>query len=196
MRRVSAVEARSSIAHLILGAPEPGNTLGAVTLHPHQVDAVRRIEVLLERNRGALLADDVGLGKTYAALAVARDRRALVIAPAGICDAWRAAAHAADVPVEIVSVEALSRAAARGREGIDLVIIDAAHHTRNAETRRFAAVRELCREARVLLLSATPVQNSERDLRVVLSLFLGELAHALPSDALARYVVRRTTPDL
>lgn len=196
MRRVSAVEARSSIAHLILGPPGGANTIGAVTLHPHQVDAVRRIEVLLEQNRGALLADDVGLGKTYAALAVARGRRALVIAPAGICDAWRAAAHAADVPVEIVSVEALSRAAALSRDGIDLVVVDEAHHLRNAQTRRFAAVRELCREARVLLLSATPVQNSGRDLRVVLSLFLGERAHALPSDALARYVVRRTVPDL
>ena len=195
MRRVSASEARSAIAHLILGAPA-GNSIGAVTLHPHQVEAVRRIEALLAQNGGALLADDVGLGKTYAALAVARGRRALVVAPAGIGDAWRAAAHAAGVPVAIVSVEALSRAATWDRDGHDLVIIDEAHHLRNPATRRFAALRELCRDARVLLLSATPVQNSERDLRVVLSLFLGELAHALPSDALARYVIRRTAADL
>lgn len=196
MRRVSAVEARSSIAHLILGASAVGSSMGEVTLHPHQVEAVRRIEVLLAESGGALLADDVGLGKTYAALAVAKARRAQVIAPAGICDAWRAAADATGVSVEILSVESLSRTRASRRADSDLVIIDEAHHLRNAETRRFAAARELCRAARVLLLSATPVQNSERDLRVVLSLFLGELAHALPPEALARYVIRRTAPDL
>ena len=171
-------------------------SVGQVTLHPHQVEAVRQIEILLAENGGALLADDVGLGKTYTALAVARRRRALVVAPAGIRDAWHAVAHAMRVAVEFVSVEALSRGRPRSGERFDLVIVDEAHHLRNPETRRFMAVRELCGEAGVLLLSATPVQNSERDLRVVLSLFLGELARALPVDALSRYVIRRTAPDL
>lgn len=196
MRRVSAAQARAAVANLVLGTTVVEDSVGDVILHPHQVEAVRRIETLIDQCDGAVLADDVGLGKTYAALAVARRRRTLVVAPAGLRDAWRAAASAAATPVEVVSLESLSRAAANGREDFDLVIVDEAHHLRNADTRRFEAARTLCRDARVLLLTATPIQNSERDLRVLLSLFLGERAHALPPEALASYVIRRTALDL
>ena len=172
-----------------------GASLGEVVLHPHQQEAVERLTRLLAIHRGALLADDVGLGKTFVALAVARawpDR--VVVAPAALRDSWLAAARRARVPVDVVSLERLSRSTLAPRAG--LVVIDEAHHLRNPGTLRFHAVAELCRDATVLLLSATPVQNALRDLRATLSLFLGQRAHGLTEHELAGFVVRRTAPQV
>lgn len=196
MRQVGAVEARSAIAHHMLGSTPHAATIGSVTLYPHQVEAARRIDTLLDQDGGALLADEVGLGKTFTALAVARGRHALVIGPAAVRDAWRDAFRLAATTHDFISMESLSRAGEPPAPRVGLVIIDEAHHFRNAATRRFAAARDMCGSAHVLLLTATPVQNSERDLRVMLSLFLGERAHALSSRALARHIVRRTAQDV
>ncbi len=52
----------------------------------------------------------------------------------------------------------------------DLVIVDEAHHIRNAETQRHQAVRFLCDNAEaVLFLTATPIQLGEHDLYVLLN---------------------------
>ena len=49
------------------GAPE---RIGSVTLRPAQQEAASRVRHMLARYRGCLLADDVGRGKTFVALAV------------------------------------------------------------------------------------------------------------------------------
>lgn len=196
MRETSAHVARATIAAHILGGGGPPRTLGAVTLHDHQVHGTERIRRLLDAQGGALLADDVGLGKTYVALAVARDAgEVLVIAPAALRHDWDRAAAAARVPVHVVSFEQLARGT-RSAVRPCLVIVDEAHHLRSSGTKRFAAAAAACATAQVLLLSATPVQNRVGDLRTLLSLFLGEGAHALAPDQLATYVVRRTEDAL
>lgn len=193
---VTVDEVRAAIATSILGVTHDAVTLGDIELHAHQRDALARVRRLLEEHRGALLADDVGLGKTYVALAVARDaRRALVIAPAAVRDVWLGGAARAGVPITFASVQSLARAAP-GTAPFDLVIIDEAHHLRSRATQRFAAAIALCRDARVLLLSATPIQNRLDDLRNVLSLFLGTRALALPVEDLAGFVIRRLEEDL
>ena len=53
------------------GPGERDARAGTVTLHPHQVEGMHRLLAILARHGGALLADEVGLGKTYTALAVA-----------------------------------------------------------------------------------------------------------------------------
>ena len=196
MRLASADDVRAMMADSVLGAASDSLLLGDIALHPHQHEGVERIKLLLARHRGALLADEVGLGKTYVALGVARDARApIVIAPAALRDTWLAASRKACVPVRFLSVEGLSRDVTSSVEP-DLVIVDEAHHLRSPSTRRFAAAGALCRVAKVLLVSATPVQNSVRDLRTILSLFLGASAHAMSVDDLARYVVRRGAGDV
>jgi len=60
-------------------------------LAPHQVPAAERLSAILARHGGALLADAVGLGKSYVALAVALARQepfALVV-PAVLVAQWR-----------------------------------------------------------------------------------------------------------
>lgn len=191
-------DVRAAIAGFMLGAREALTALdvGDVVLHEHQRDAIPRILGLLERHGGALLADDVGLGKTFAALGVGRGfRDTLVIAPAALRDAWLAASRRTRVDVDFVSIEALSRTGAPARRP-GFVIVDEAHHFRGRRTARFAAAAALCREARVLLLSATPIQNRLADLRTILSLFLGERAFALGAQELAQCIVRRLAADL
>lgn len=195
MRLVDAHEVRAAIAAHVLG-PATDPRLGDVTLHAHQHAAVGRLRRLLDDHGGALLADDVGLGKTYAALAVALgSTRIVVIAPAAVRQQWLACATRTGIPIDFHSMESLSRRGAPATQP-DLVIVDEAHHFRVTQTRRFSAARQLCETARVLLLSATPVQNRDADLRTMMSLFLGSRAEALSSAELATLIVRRVAADL
>jgi superfamily II DNA or RNA helicase len=192
MKISTALNVRAVIASHVVGNGTD-LTLGSITLHPHQADGARRVNALLDAHRGALLADSVGLGKTYVALAVASTSRwPLVIAPAAVREPWIASSQASRVPIRFISTEALSRGASADGEH-DLIVIDEAHHFRNRHTKRFAIASRVCERARVLLLSATPVQNRLDDLRSILSLFLGNRADALDAQALAQFVVRRVS---
>ena len=195
MLTASASSVRATIAAHVLGPPA-SERVGVVRLHAHQRDAVGRLLRMMDEHGGALLADDVGLGKTYTALAVAaRATRPLVIAPAAVREHWLESARRSGVPITIFSMEALSRHGAPSIDP-DVVIIDEAHHFRSRSTRRFIAAERLCARARVLLLSATPVQNRVTDVRAVLSLFLGAAADSTGDGDLSRHVLRRTAADL
>ena len=198
-------------------------TAGTITLLPHQVEAVHRLRPLLATRGGALLADDVGLGKTFVALSLRRAvPRRDVVAPAGLLAMWRHAIRrtgAAPGRLDALAARALAAGGAarvpnvaRGSpsthtahrapatrdspEGARLVIIDEAHHLRNPATRRYAAVADLCRGGAVLLLSATPVHNRASDLAHLLALFLGARAHALEPDERRHFIVRRDADDV
>ena len=199
LRRATAATVRSQIAWAILdargdGDPERGR-LGDVVLRPHQHDALRRLRAAIAEFGGALLADEVGLGKTYVALALARDaERPLVLAPAALRGVWEEAMRRTGVRAELRTLEAAGRAppaTADERHAPDLVVVDEAHHLRNPATRRWRHVTKLAERARVLLLSATPVHNRRADLDALLALFLGARAAALDEAALARCIVRR-----
>jgi superfamily II DNA or RNA helicase len=186
---------RARIAACYLGEEQPAQ-LGTITLHAHQRIAVARLSATLDDCGGALLADDVGLGKTYVAIALARRfERVLVVAPAALRRMWADAMHAAECRAEITSYSTLSHHA--GPAGpFDLLILDEAHHARTPGTHRYARLAVLAAGARVLLLSATPIHNTRRDLAALLALFLGARAWALSDDALARYIVRREHADV
>ena len=101
---------RSCIARTMLGAASPDVRLGDVTLHPHQKQALSRIQELLARDRVAVLADETGLGKTYVALAAARAyERVLIITPASLRSLWSEALLRIQQRADIISLELLSR---------------------------------------------------------------------------------------
>lgn len=199
---VPPAQVRALIARLVLGAAGANNggsaaaPLGDITLRPHQREAVARLRVALAEHGGALLADDVGLGKTYVATALAREyERVLVVAPAALGDMWLAALRTSGVRAAFTTYTALGRGAAPAGP-FDFLVLDEAHHARTPGTRRYLRLAALASGARVLLLSATPIHNSRADLAALLALFLGARAWTMGDDALARHIVRRERSDV
>jgi superfamily II DNA or RNA helicase len=200
----------------MLAEPPGQATVGSISLKPHQLSAVARLQASLDQFGGALLCDEVGMGKTYVAAAIAQHYQdCLVVAPASLISMWRNALAVTRTKARLLTFEALSRAdtdAFHGRgqriqeerigrdhganEGHDLIVVDEAHHVRNPRTNRFFALASLARGARVLLLSATPIHNRRADLVALLSLFLGSRAHTMTSAELALCVVRREQDQL
>jgi len=184
-------EVRRIIATTVLGEESVGAQLGAIELRPHQRRAASRLANIIARHGGALLAEPVGVGKTYTALAVAANANAgvLVVVPASLRQMWIDAAQRCGVAVDVVTHEALSR----GRTLANIpsfVIVDEAHRVRNAATRRYERLADVCQRSRVLLVTATPIQNATRDLVAQIALFLGRAARELTEEQLAEYVVR------
>jgi superfamily II DNA or RNA helicase len=136
-------------------------------LRAAQVPSFRRVLAALRRHGGALLADQVGSGKTFIALAAAAAlnprRPTSCLVPATLVEQWRVTADRLGVPLVLSSHEAASRGrlpdAARG-----LVLIDEAHRFRHPHTRRYRQVAPWLVGRPVLLISATPVVNRLDDL--------------------------------
>ena len=199
LRLESAAIVRARIAEVVLGSEQACARLGTITLKPHQQWAVTRAKVALEEFGGVLLCDDVGLGKTFVATAIARRfDHTLIVAPAALASMWRGALDTTQTTANFLSFERLSRANTSLVKDTrhDLVIVDEAHHARNPTTRRYRNLSKLARDARVLLLTATPVHNDTTDVIALLSLFLGSRARGLTANELARCIVRREQSEL
>lgn len=193
-RRVIPTDAatvRRMIAEAVLRHEHIEPALGTVRLFPHQLDAVARLRGALERFGGGLLADAVGVGKTFVALAVAREYRSvLVVGPAVLRSHWTESAARAHVAIAYCSVESLSRRHPKLADA-ELIVVDEAHRVRSPRAQCHARLADLTAVARVLLLTATPVHNREHDLSALLALFLGERARRLNTRDLAACIVRR-----
>lgn len=187
---------RRIIADGVLGNEQAPVRLGAIRLHEHQQRAVARIKHALDRHGGVLLADAVGLGKTYIALAASRScEEVVVVAPAVLRDTWMESAAQANATIRFVSTESLSGAGQTHLEA-GFVIVDEAHHFRNPRTRRYMRLAQLTASTRVLLLTATPIHNRQQDLSALLALFLGARARPLTSETIACCVIRREHSDV
>ena len=181
--------ARAAIASACLDSL-PDATLGSVQLRDDQRRIVARAARAIEHQGGCLIGEDVGRGKTFVALALARRwNHPLVIAPASLRSTWRVAMERAAVSCAFISHEALSRGGGP-TQPFDGIIVDESHHFRTTTTRRTAALALLAARAPVVLMSATPLQNRARDLAAQIALFHGEQAFSLDASALARFVIR------
>ncbi len=165
--RVAAALARSL-------APEEAEDVPPAWLWPEQQVSFRRAVGAIRRHGGALLADPVGAGKTYVALAVAAActrRPTTSLVPAALVDQWRAVAATLRVPVVVWSHERVSRGALPAHCG-PFVLIDESHHYRNPGTRRYRTLAPWLVGRQVLLISGTPVVNRLDDLAQQLALAL------------------------
>ncbi len=166
-----------------------------------QRDAATGVINKLEKFNGCILADSVGLGKTFTALGVIkyyelRNKSVLVLCPKKLADNWKTFNSnyktnpiAADrLRFDVLNHTDLSRVKGESH-GIlldrvnwgnyDLVVIDESHNFRNSaarnekETRYDKLMNEVVRsgvKTKVLMLSATPVNNRFGDLKNQLAL--------------------------
>lgn len=169
-------------------AARAGSRLG---LTKFQADGVWRAKRILSRRGGVIVADEVGLGKTFIAgeliyeASVTRRQKVLVIAPATLRDStWEPFLRDKNLRADVASYEQLAGgiaeagqlgAALQGPDEYAMVIVDEAHAMRNAVTRRADALRELLAGGApkdLVLLTATPVNNSLYDLFNLISYFV------------------------
>jgi len=173
------------------------NTLVWKKLFKFQHDGVIGALDKLNRFGGCIIADSVGLGKTFEALAIIkyyelRNDRVLVLCPKRLRDNWtlykandRRNFLAPDrFNYDVLNHTDLSRDSGASGDidlshvnwgNYDLVVIDESHNFRNkqtprqgGETRYDRLMRKIIKEGvktRVLMLSATPVNNRMADLR-------------------------------
>lgn len=153
----------------------------AVESHPGELWPHQRIGAgwLVDRVRrygGAVLADDVGTGKTRTALAAAnllrRDRLAFgVISSPSLIPHWREEASKQNLTVEMVSTGLLGRSVLPPLDGW---IIDEAHAFRNPSTRGWKTLHALARNHPLILVTATPLWNTLDDLEALIRIFAGD----------------------
>lgn len=171
-------------------APVEADDLPPAWLQAGQEVSFRRALAAVRRHGGALLADPVGSGKTYVALAVGavlageRADAAVVtcLVPAALRGQWQEALRRTRVDGLVHSHELASRGRLPPTTGP--VIIDESHHLRNPGTRRYGLVADWLLDRPVLLVSATPVVNRAADLARQLQLAVRDDAlaeHGLPS---------------
>ena len=166
-----------------------------------QKHGVARALRLIRDTGGAIVADEVGLGKTFVAgevLQIYRERRqrALLICPAALRDStWKKFLTRFQLFVECLSFEeiandvqlrdaqrlhAAQEKLQRPLDEYQLVVVDEAHNYRNPDApTRAAVLRRLLfgRRRDALLLTATPVNNSLWDLYHLVRFFVRQDAH-------------------
>ena len=168
---------------------------GAPRIHltSFQRDGLWRARRLLAERHGVLIADEVGLGKTFVAGELIRQaveerrQRVLIIAPATLRDGpWRSLLTTYQLGVESCSFEELAgdhrlnptgsgQAFQFNPREYAMVVIDEAHNLRNPSTQRALALRRLLAGSPpkdLVLITATPVNNSLWDLYYLLGYFV------------------------
>lgn len=171
-------DGRSSFVHAYLGRTTAyqritGLSSASVELHPHQVEAARR--VLQDVSQRYLLADEVGLGKTIEAGIVIRqhllDRsegKVIVVVPGALTSQWQLELatkfHVAEQfpsAVEIVSFDGMQQL---NPDDVGLLVVDEAHRLASEASatttgaQRYECLAVLAEAVpKVILLSATPL---------------------------------------
>ncbi|MCA8837079.1 MAG: DEAD/DEAH box helicase family protein, partial [Proteobacteria bacterium] len=176
--------------------PEEFDEISTFATTTFQKHGVARAMSLLKEYGGAIVADEVGLGKTFIAAAVMkiyqrRGQRALLICPAALRDTvWKQFSSDYSHFIEAISYEELgvdeqifgdnpsrkSKAHIMQRiQSYRLVIIDEAHNYRNdGVATRSEALKGLLslQSMHVLMLTATPVNNSLMDLHQLIKYYI------------------------
>ncbi|MFF2886810.1 DEAD/DEAH box helicase [Paenibacillus sp. NPDC057967] len=189
-------------------------TLPSFEPMPHQIDTASK--VLHEMGGRAILADEVGLGKTIEAGLVLKEymvrglvKRVLILVPASLVLQWvrelnqkfgisavaQKKEHTWGYDIVVASMDTAKRDPHRERvlgTDYDLIIIDEAHKLKNKKTTNYQFATQL-RKKYCLLLTATPIQNDLDELYNLITLLKpGQLGGQ--SDFAANFVVDKRLP--
>jgi superfamily II DNA/RNA helicase len=155
----------------------------------YQEEAVLNARKVLDEYGGVFLSDVVGLGKTYmsALLAQNLDGRHLVIAPPHLLDpdkrgSWPNVFSDFQVrQTDFQSVGKLEDLLRRDISKYTNIFIDESHRFRTETTQSYEMLAQICRGKRVILVSATPLNNTPKDILSQVKLFQAGKASNLPN---------------
>jgi superfamily II DNA or RNA helicase len=161
---------------------QQGPMRSAIELAEFQEDAVKKARKILARYDGVMIADSVGLGKTWIGKKLLEDyayhmrQKALVVCPASLRPMWQRELGEATISAAILSQEELGREEfdPTNHGDVDVVLLDESHNFRNRNAQRFGNLERLLganggrgrdgMRKKVILLTATPVSNDLFDL--------------------------------
>src|SRR3989344_1547213 len=144
----------------------------------YQEQAVLNAKKILDEYGGVFISDVVGLGKTYisAMLANQLDGRNLVIAPPILLDennpgSWKNVFLDFKVSAHFESIGKLDSVLRRDLSKYKNIFIDEAHRFRTESNITYENLARICSGKRVILVSATPLNNSPKDILSQIKLF-------------------------
>lgn len=160
----------------------------------YQLDAVNEGISKIKKHNGFFLADVVGLGKTVTTAMIVKkllfDLKGdvLVIAPPSIQKEWKETFKKFEIGslgnYEIISLGMLEKI--KDVSNYELIIIDESHKFKNYTTSRYKELERICKEQskykkKVILISATPLNNRPMDIANQLYLFQDKRRSTIPS---------------
>jgi superfamily II DNA/RNA helicase len=140
----------------------------------YQLDAVVEAEKKLEAYGGVFVSDVVGLGKTYICAMLAKKvkkGKKLFICPPVLVDYWKQVLLDFDVSARVESLGKLEKLLEEGIDDYKYVFIDEAHRFRNDDTEGFKLLHRICYGKKIILISATPINNYSSDIENQIYLF-------------------------
>lgn len=155
----------------------------------YQRDAVLDAKEKIKEYGGVFLSDVVGLGKTYMGALLAQQLKGttLVIAPPALIDehnpgGWKRVLRDFEVKSIVESKGKLDQIVEKyDHNAYQNVMIDESHDFRNEETQQYEYLSKICKGKNVILISATPFNNSPSDLLSQIKLFQPAHNSTLPN---------------
>ncbi len=156
----------------------------------YQAQAVQNAKRILMEYGGVFLSDVVGLGKTYMSALLARrlDGRSLVLASPLLLDesnpgSWKNVFSDFRVSAGFESLGKLDKIISRGTTQYKNIFIDEAHRFRRETTVTYEKLAQICRGKRVILVTATPFNNTPSDILSQIKLFQSAKKSSIPNVA-------------
>jgi superfamily II DNA or RNA helicase len=171
--------------------------------YKYQIDAVNQALNIIETYNGVIIADVVGLGKSVVASLIARQlgKRGLVLCPPGLIGDkhnntgwWEYLNKFMLYNWDIEStgkIEEIAESMAKNDGGYEAIIVDEVHWFRNQDTSSYEALLNICRGKIIILLTATPFNNSPADIFSLLKLFIvpGQSGITIEHSLVNRFIV-------
>ena len=149
----------------------------------YQKEAVADALLKLREHNGVFLSDVVGLGKTYISTLIAKKLggQTLVICPPVLKEYWEDTLREFGVVAKVESHGKLDEVLSKGVDHYDQVIIDEAHRFRNEITQSFETLHQICAGKKVILVTATPLNNRPKDIASQMFLFQKKNNSTIPN---------------